>query len=481
MTTPGPGRSGPDQREGGRVLLGLFDVGDLRIGIETSALSEVCMASKLLPIITPRTDVLGMLPLRGSMIPVVDLLAICGKGSHGERRAFVAIVQHAERLIGLSVDRSCGIAAFDSGDIQELYSENTAAAPIVKRGLHDDGVAINMIEVEGIFACSDMPSCPARHTSTQDAARRGRVAYLTFDAGRATFGMDAISIFGTVPGQVIDPGPVAGSSCLGMITYLDRKVPVIDCAKLVGLGTSLSTATPEVVVVRLDNDELVGLAVDRIRQIEFIDNGTLRAPPPHLHNLAALVSSFFLIGDGMQVFILQSAVLQTVPDIKTVAALSRLERSTEKFTDENPSRKAPTAETRCLVYTAGRRQASTLTDVVSIISMPDQITPVPSAHQAVDGFFVHLGESILLVDLARLNGGHVAPDRSNSRVLIVEGELGEVGFRVDSVDGIQTSDFRMDNPGDPLGPVARLGRGTDQYTLPYLDLTATATKLAKAV
>lgn len=459
------------QRHGDLLQLGLFDIEHLRFGIEIEHLSEVCVAVDILPIVSSRTEVVGSLRLRGQMIPIIDLLSLCGLDQKAKPPELIAIVQSDGRFIGIGVDKTGGISNYEMESAQPLYKVGDAYSPLVRRGILDDGAAVNIVDVARIFEQPDIPSCPANQDNDRGKAAVGQSAYLTFEAGGATFGMDAVSIFGTVPRQNIKAGAVSGSQCLGMIEYLNRKVPTVDCADLVGLGSPMAKANPEVVVVGLSEDRLVGLAVDVIRMIEFIDEGMLKTPPTHLQNAASLVSGYYLNEDDVQVFTLDPRRFETKPDLQHIADLSKLTTSEPEETTVLPTHSAADRTTRrCLVYTAGRRQTSDLTQVVTILETPDYVTPLQNAKPSVEGMFAYRGASVLLVDLAKASGQKAAKDPSKARVLLVRGETGDVGFLVDSVDGIETSDLVISEEGDRMGPIAQLGRGAHRTTLPIVDL-----------
>jgi len=474
-----------EQRQENRVRVGLFDIGSINCGVVIDFLSEVCVAPGLLPLVSSRPEVLGSLELRGSIVPVVDMSRLFGGPAREGTVELVAIVQFEGRRIGLAIDRIRGVASYSETSANELYATGSRSVPFVRRGVLDGGSVINLIEVPRIFQEPDLPTVSTGAPGGAGSGDRGRVAYLTFEVGDATFGIEATMVFGTVPRQTIDPGPVAGSRCLGLIRYLHRDVPVVDCAELVGLGAAASAAQPEVVVIRLQDERVVGLAVDLIRRIEFVDRATIKASPRHVLNSAALATAFFLAGDDTPVFILEAGDIEGVADVRSISDLSRLagpapEGSTGHPQDASPAGTgAPDGKMgRCLVYAAGRRQASVLTEVVSILEPPERVTPVRDAHPSVRGVFVHHGNSVLLVDLARSMRGSDAGAPSGERVLLVDGENGLVGFLVESVDAIETTRTVISEPGDPMGPVAYIGQGKTQYTLPFVNLTDLATRLS---
>ncbi|MEO1238048.1 MAG: chemotaxis protein CheW, partial [Pseudomonadota bacterium] len=198
-----------------------------------------------------------------------------------------------------------------------------------------------------------------------------------------------------------------------------------------------------------------------------------------LRGVAPMVSSYVLAEDDVQVFTLDQSRLEAHPNVQQIAELSRQPPPETEPGDEKPlPSAAKRTSRRCLVYTAGRRQTSDLTQVLSILELPKHVTPLQSTAPSVEGLFSHLGASVLLVDLTKACGATAKRDPAQARVLLVRGPSGDVGFLVDSVDGVENSDLVIAEKGDPIGPVAQLGQAEHRVALPFVDLHEVAAGLS---
>jgi len=94
-------------------------IGEQEFAIDIMAVREIRGWTASTPLPNAPSHFLGMINLRGSILPVVDLGARLGLGATTEERSSVVIVvQIAERQIGLLVDAVCDILALTEGMLQ---------------------------------------------------------------------------------------------------------------------------------------------------------------------------------------------------------------------------------------------------------------------------------------------------------------------------------------------------------------------------
>ncbi|MEM7521310.1 MAG: chemotaxis protein CheW, partial [Pseudomonadota bacterium] len=213
------------------LRVGVLEVGARKFGLDIKNLAEICVIQKVLPLLSGRPDVLGAIDLRGNIIPLLDPLALCQAGGYDGMPELAAIVQHEGRLIALGIDRALSISDFDGSDVQQLYKTDHNSTIPIRSGLLSEKTNINLLEPARIFAQPDMPSRSATHERAKDTALGGSRAFLTFEAGGAAFGLEAIQIYGTVPRQNIEVSTMTGGDCLGEISYLNRRVPIMDATR----------------------------------------------------------------------------------------------------------------------------------------------------------------------------------------------------------------------------------------------------------
>ena len=100
------------------VTIGCFDVGGRRYGIDISQIREVVRWEAATPL--PRAPALieGVLDLRGSMIPVVDLGRALDVGPvKGSDHARIVLTEVAGMIVGFSVDAAIEVLAVEASQL----------------------------------------------------------------------------------------------------------------------------------------------------------------------------------------------------------------------------------------------------------------------------------------------------------------------------------------------------------------------------
>ena len=107
----------------GALTLGLLDIGGETIAIDVSSLAEVAHIEKLNPTLDPQPGVLGLIAIRGSLIPVCDPFSVYDTSDSGKRPSIAAVIIEEEQAIGLAVDGVHGLRRFKRSDIQNMHGE----------------------------------------------------------------------------------------------------------------------------------------------------------------------------------------------------------------------------------------------------------------------------------------------------------------------------------------------------------------------
>ncbi|AYG70061.1 MULTISPECIES: chemotaxis protein CheW [unclassified Rhizobium] len=113
-----------------------FHLGDQQFCIRTTAIREIRGWAAATPLPHAPPDVLGVMNLRGSVIPVIDLAAKLGvhSASHTDRSAIV-VAEIGENIIGLVVDRVSDILSIGSDRIQPVPDLGRTFDPAFSHGI----------------------------------------------------------------------------------------------------------------------------------------------------------------------------------------------------------------------------------------------------------------------------------------------------------------------------------------------------------
>ena len=460
---------------GEEVAFGLLDIGDRRVGIDLRFLTEVCMIERLAPLIIGASEVLGVIDLRGTMIPVLDPRRLCGLGPWTQPPRIAAMLESDGRTIGLGIDRVIGLTDPADGRVQRLFRE-PGASGLVTGGFFRDGEIVSCLDPAPLFQRSDLPAAELSLRTQRQGMSADSRAYLTFRAGGATFGLEALKISGTVPRQRIPRDSLTTDACLGSIRQHGRRIPVMQASAILGLDRGAAPEAPEVVVMRFPGDRLLGLAVDVICRIALLRDADLQPTGPAFEGSGAPLRSVLVDGAGAQTFVLDHDALTASRELSAMAALSDPEEGVDAVA---PGRDGKDGETkaagvmrdgaRYVVFTARVRMATPITQLVQILEPPGDITPLPGAGGLI-GLFSVGGRLVPLVCLARRLGLPAPQEREESRVLLVGPLERRVGFVVDRVDGIETSEWWADDRTGLMAEEGLVKLRHEATVLPRIDL-----------
>ena len=134
----------------------LFSIGEDTYAIPVDLLTEIIIPQKIFPVPTTPTHVLGVINLRGSIIPIVDIrptLSLPPLSAPGQ----IAIVKHGAVVLGLVVDNVFEVVGVPESRIQALPADFNAQAGknrsrffngVIQR---DAGIAA-LLNVERLFS-----------------------------------------------------------------------------------------------------------------------------------------------------------------------------------------------------------------------------------------------------------------------------------------------------------------------------------------
>lgn len=470
-TVPGPDLA-PDAA--GAWGLGICRLGDARVAVPIGALSEVCQITALSRLLVRQPYLCGGIDLRGQLIPVIDLPAICGLPAPDALPSFAVVLRCGDRHMAFLVDQVQGISRVQPDRVQTLSEGAGVGTPAcVRQVFIDAGKTVSIVDVDSLFALPGVLSVALPPKSQPSSVEDGRVPMLTFMVGGARFTVDAGDVYGTVPRQSIDVGAMTSGYCLGSITYHQRRVPVLNTVDLLGLGRRDHWAASEVVVLRCPNDRLIGLAVDAIQDIQRIDLARHGGVPGVIARQHGFLTQVIQRDDAGQVFVLSAGNLARDRGVAAIAGLS-----SDPVDAQGRGAGSRQGASRYLVVQAGRTFAVPLDQITSIIPIPDRLVPCHRPEKGVLGYFSRAPGSVPLVDLVALL--RLAPGVSDmARVLLIGEGVEQVGFMVERVFSIEAAEWRLEGlplPGAGAEPLVQLGSGANRKATPVLDLAQLATR-----
>lgn len=107
--------SASDVMEAGAVTV--FQLGDQTYGLAVSATREIVSVDKLIDVPRAPAPVLGLFPLRGGAVALIDTPAILGLDVETARKKALVIVRGEAPLCGITVDAVLGVVRVDTLEI----------------------------------------------------------------------------------------------------------------------------------------------------------------------------------------------------------------------------------------------------------------------------------------------------------------------------------------------------------------------------
>jgi purine-binding chemotaxis protein CheW len=106
----------------------LFSIGEDFYAIPVDVLMEIIIPQKIFPVPTTPSHVLGVINLRGNIVPIVDIrpaLSLAQQSVHGQ----IAIVKHGSMMLGIVVDNVSAVVPVPESSIQALPHEGGEQKP----------------------------------------------------------------------------------------------------------------------------------------------------------------------------------------------------------------------------------------------------------------------------------------------------------------------------------------------------------------
>lgn len=474
---------------------GLLRVAGALLALPVAAIREATPLRALSPLPATARGVLGALTLRGDVIPVLDLRAILGLGVGEERPAAAMVLVlrlEGRRLLGLAADEVVGIATSQEDTLAPLEIRSAGDMTLTPQSLVVGDRAAAVLDIERLAGLPGVPLGVERRLERRAAAQaRDRLPLLMLRAGDAWLAVDALRVEASVPRTVITRNALSSGWRLGVIPRRDREIPVICPRAAFGLGPLADLTAAEIVILRLDDGALLGVAIDEVRDIRRVARTDVLPLPSCARDEAAVFSGLVTEPNGGQSILLDVAGVSARREFSELALLVRDLRGPDA--DGATAGDAPAAasaqgsdltrDTRQhLVYVAGAELATPLAEVVEIAVPPAKIAAAPSFWPGFQGFWARRGKAMPVFNLAAAVGLWAAPG-NDTKILIVEGPDGPIGFQIERLNSIAPAVWRSRPtkstlvPGDEL---VKLGEGAAARTVARMDLMRLARDIAAA-
>ncbi len=146
----------PDVLPEEEVQICLFDIGKDTYAVPVEVLIEIIIPQKIYPVPTTPSHVLGVISLRGNIVPIVDIRQALSL-PQGSVPGQIAIVRRGSMMLGIIVDNVSAVISIPTSYIQPLPSETGLQQSAMSRThflrgiIHRDSGVAALLNIERVI------------------------------------------------------------------------------------------------------------------------------------------------------------------------------------------------------------------------------------------------------------------------------------------------------------------------------------------
>lgn len=449
-----------DTADEGDQLVGVVEIGGILFAIPIEHVREVIPApSRFQKLPCQHPDVLGGVLLRGKAIPVQSLNQRLGldqggwedtPSSKSNSQQVIVVVRHGGRVAGLLVDAVRCLLQLGDTWAQNI---SDSSDDLICGGYIDDTHGhFSMLSVPELLNIPLAPSDEISETARR-RARVKRVPYIRFRVGTLNFLVAMRDIASTIPTSRLEPWPVSGGACLGIIHRHGMDMPMLDTLANLGFGypgeRPLEAAG---IILEFPDDHALAFNVDQVVSVMNIEEGAIHAFPPSVTMCSYLFSGVHIDEKGEQCFVIDVEACREDPDLVQMAAASHRKGKTKDPKASFEKAKQATEQSdgdewsdigrlhsksnRYLTVSAGGDFAVPIESVSEIMRLPSDL-----GYADYDGHFGNLSYRNRLMpvyDCAARRGYGCGNFTSEAGILILEKNGHHYGLVVEAMKSIDT-------------------------------------------
>lgn len=426
-----------------------FTLDGVEFGLDIDRVQEITPRTDITPVPGSPSFVLGVVNLRGSIIPVLDSrLRFHLPPKDPTDKTRIIILGLAGQPTGLMVDSVAEVVKLDDFTLRDTPPLVAGVRSEYLAGMVTTGDRlITLINLDKIldsaeFGRREVLADTATGASTfmaQDAAVElveEELPYVTFTLGRESFGIDLKLVEEIIEIPAITKVPDAPPYVLGVICLRDQVLPLLDFIQLLQVEPSENPVAGDMVILLSFGQAKLGIVVDGIQEIIRIREEDILPPPQTLSERESKDLEGVVVRSDRMVSLLKVLDIITGEDQAKIAAMST---SLIKDTREE---NADIHELPLVVFRLGPEAYSLRLHEVREIIMVSNITPVPRAPSFIEGVLNLRGEVMPVIDLRERFGLERQKATNLSRIVITPIGGVSTGLVVDSVDEVKSVDHR---------------------------------------
>lgn len=297
----------------------LFALGHTPYGLAAEAVQEIFLLPALTSVPEVGPEVVGVLNLRGQLLPVLNLRLFLGHPKQANNLGqAVVLVQHEGQRVGLVVDHIQNVEAIAPHSItttlETPYMGNIQHSLTAGLAQHADSVIILLnpaalvqgavgiapsgamprAEAEGAanrfmaqFAPADQQVLRdraaelAQLSATENASEQLALAIVSLAGEQFALGLEAVHEFTNV--SQITPIPCCPSHIVGNMNLRGEILTLVDVRRFLNLSPAAAAPPQKAVVMRLGS-LVAGVVVDDVFDVVYVNASEVAAMPTAVHS-----------------------------------------------------------------------------------------------------------------------------------------------------------------------------------------------------
>jgi purine-binding chemotaxis protein CheW len=431
-----------------------FSLDGVEFGLDIDRVQEITHRSEITPVPGSPSFILGVINLRGLIIPVIDSrirFHLAPQNTTSKTR--IVVLKLASGPTGLQVDSVAEVVRLEDHVIREtpplvagIRSEYLAGMVTVGTRL------ITLIHLEKLLDSTEL----SRRAEMEELGMAGTFSdlsdeddedleadgrpYVTFRLGSESFGIALHEVEEIVELPAVTKVPDAPDYVLGVICLRDQVMPLVDLSEILSIQQGTSERKRDMVVLLSFGSAKIGVVVDEIQEILQVQEGQTLPPPQTLSEAERDHLEGVLLQPGRMVSLINVLKIITGDDQAKIAAMG------QGLGLNDTQAQDTVANLELVVFRLGPESYGLRLHEVREIIMVGQITPVPRAPKFVDGVLNLRGEVMPVVDLRTRFGLDRTEATTISRILITS--IGGVftGLVVDAVTEVRPVELNRFGP-----------------------------------
>lgn len=255
--------------------------GGRELAVPVSAAREVLSGQLVMPAFDTPAHVVGRVDLRGESLPVVSLDAWLNlPAAEYEPTEQILLIQSGEYRAGLVVDRVRDVRRIAANEIQRDLS-GYGAGPFFLGCWESEGRQVAVLDAARCVSevRGALPEWkPVPQLETEVRRRQRGEDYCIFNRGHRTLAMPVSVAREVLTGETIITVPQAPAHVVGVLNLRGEVLPLVQIDSWLGLELR-PYGIADQILVAVTKDVVVGIVVDRVRDVRNIEAQEIVADP----------------------------------------------------------------------------------------------------------------------------------------------------------------------------------------------------------